>query len=365
MGKCWNESKIFFWLHLSGLSVRRQTALLYRYKNDVLKLVSALKSDERAIVELVGEQVYKTLVRTADLNYIELELNKLKIRGINVVTACNPLYPESLRQSEVGAPYALFYRGDLACLDQTAVAVVGTRGCSAAGKDIAAGIGEALANAGVTLVSGMAAGIDSAALLAAAEAKGKTIAVLGSGIENISPTYNYKILDKLVQSGGLVLSEYRPDAPATKYSYPERNRIISGLSSAVVVVEAPDKSGALITASFALEQGREVFVVPGGVKDAKYTGSNKLLFDGATPVRDGADVLFRLGIESENTQAQIKFTLDKEEEILYSLICSGVSHADALIEKSGLPPAAAIAVLAELEMKSAVKKVGESYCKME
>lgn len=205
-------------------------------------------------------------------------------------------YPEHLREIQ-DPPKQLYCCGNIERLKDRCVAVVGSRKYTMYGKYVAQMIGKHLANAGVTVVSGLAKGIDGFSHTGMMEANGKGIGVLGSGILHMTPRSNYQLMQNMIKEGGLVVSEYKPDEASTKYSFPARNRIISGLSEAVIVVEANFNSGALITAQYANSQGRTVYAVPGNINSQFSMGSNLLIRDGATPLIVLNDVLEDMGVE--------------------------------------------------------------------
>ena len=210
---------------------------------------------------------------------VPTELTRLQRIGVRVVGLYDPDYPARLRAIP-DPPAALFVKGTLAPDDQHAIAIVGSRRASPYGRHVAAELAAALAQRGFTIVSGMALGADAAAHEGCLHAGGRTIAVLGSGIDVIYPPEHADLYERIAAAGA-VISEMPPGVPPARNNFPARNRIISGLALGVVVVEAPEKSGALITASHALEQGREVFAVPGSVNSAQSRGSHQLLRDGA------------------------------------------------------------------------------------
>jgi DNA processing protein len=215
----------------------------------------------------------------------------LESRGIGVAARCDPWYPALVREIG-GAPPLLFLRGSLVEGDSRAVAIVGSRRPSLAGLRLASQLAGDLAARGFTIVSGLARGIDSAAHLGALDAGGRTIAVLGSGIDVVYPPENAGLADRIVASGaGAVVSEFPPGSRPLKHNFPRRNRLVSGLALGTVVVEAGEKSGALITAGFALDQNRTVFAVPASPGQARTRGSNRLLKEGARLVETADDIL--------------------------------------------------------------------------
>ena len=205
--------------------------------------------------------------------------------GIEAVHPWEDAYPGQLTQIS-NRPFTLFYRGKLETVqNRLCVAVVGTRSCTRYGASVAEKLAGDLAACGVTVVSGMADGIDSCANLGALKADGKTVAVLGNGVDRAYPAHNGYLMEQIIESGGLVASEYPPGSAISKGNFPARNRIISGLSQGVVVVEAPKKSGALITAQLAIEQDRDLFTVPGNINSYTSEGTNQLLKDGLCQAR--------------------------------------------------------------------------------
>jgi DNA processing protein len=228
------------------------------------------------------------------LAHAEEDLRILDRRGIGCRFMEDVRYPSLLREI-YDPPYCLFVVGSLQD-DRPRIGVVGTRSPSADAASAAGRLGRELAAEGVCVVSGLARGIDTLAHRGAVSAGGAHVAVLGSGIDYVYPAQNRSLARKLLDDGGAVISEYPPGAPPTKYHFPERNRIISGLSRAVVVVQAPEHSGALITADFALEQGRDLLVHADGVRGAAGAGTAYLVEEGAPAVRHGYEVLEQVGL---------------------------------------------------------------------
>ena len=216
----------------------------------------------------------------------------------------------------------------------------------------------------MTVISGLARGVDGAAHRAALAAGGRTIAVLGSGPDVIYPGEHRRLAEEMLAAGaGAIVTEHAPGAAPDAVNFPARNRIISGMSLGVVVIEAPIKSGALITATFAADQGREVFVVPGSIFSPASEGTNLLLRDGARIVRDGADVLedLNLGARREAAAIQAEMPLDEHERRVYEAVGSEARHIDELAETAGLAAGQAAAVLLTMELKGLVRNHGAQY----
>ncbi|MBI3240727.1 MAG: DNA-protecting protein DprA [Chloroflexi bacterium] len=271
-------------------------------------------------------------------------------------------YPRRLR--EVPNPPPLIYvHGAFADRDDWAVSVVGTRRATAYGKEVARELAGALAAAGVTVVSGLARGVDAAAHVAALEAGGRTIAVLGSGLDKIYP-YEHTTLARQIADSGAVISDYPLGTPPESNNFPPRNRIISGLALGVIIVEAGDESGALITADFAAEQGREVFAVPGNIFNRTSRGPNRLIQAGAKIVLSAENVLEELNLKMVAHQAEARAQLplleganDNERNLLSHLSAEPL-HADELSALASLPIAAVSSALAMMELKGLVRQVG-------
>ena len=265
----------------------------------------------------------------------------------------DPGYPVLLRQIP-DPPASLWLRGDadVDVLDAPAVAIVGARACSGYGRSVARMLASELSAAGAVVVSGLARGIDGEAHRGALAAGGRTVAVLGCGVDRDYPAAHAQLARSIVASGGLVVSEYEPGVEPAPWRFPARNRIIAGLARATVVVEARERSGALITADFALEDGREVLAVPGEITSALSVGSNGLLRQGATPASCSADVRAAIGLEARTTSPSVP-DAPGVAPILEAL-AAGVGTADELARATGLPAATVAAALVELELAGAV-----------
>lgn len=290
----------------------------------------------------------------------ERSAEDLRARGIRIIHAEHPEYPALLAEAS-GRPTVLYVRGELTAADGQSVGIVGTRRSTPYGRGVAERISEELAAAGVTVVSGLARGIDAVAHHAALEAGGRTVAVLGSGVDVIYPSEHRRLAERVLANGAIVSEQppgTKPDAP----NFPARNRIISGMSLGVVVIEAPLRSGALITANFAADQGRDVFVVPGNVGASTSEGTNQLLRDGARIVRDGADILEDLGIGAGRT-AQLPLQPPVTETEAQILRCLGGEplHIDEIAETAAVPGFEVAQALLMLELNGIVRNCGAQF----
>ncbi len=262
-------------------------------------------------------------------------------------------YPSLLAQIP-DPPSRLWVRGDapLEVLSRSAVAIVGARACSGYGRSVARLLATEAAAAGAVVVSGLARGIDGEAHRGALAAGGTTVAVLGCGVDRDYPAAHAELARSIVESGGLVVSEYEQGVEPAPWRFPARNRIIAGLARATVVVEARERSGALITADFALEDGREVLAVPGEITSSLSAGTNALLRVGATPATGAADVLEALGLESQPAARALPD--DPSAETVLAAVAAGAGTPDELGRATGLGAGELAAALALLELAGAV-----------
>jgi DNA processing protein len=271
---------------------------------------------------------------------------------IRRVTRRDESFPSLLRAIH-DPPPQLFLRGEgeTGVLDRPAVAIVGARSCSAYGRSIARTLGRELAAAGLVVVSGMARGIDGEAHRGALEAGGPTVAVLGCGIDRDYPAAHAELARRIVKAGGLIVSEYEPGVEPAPWRFPARNRIIAGLCSATVIVEARERSGALITADFALEEGRDVLAVPGEITSTLSSGTNALLKLGAAPVTKVEDVLELFDVVRVQPA---RTSLSPAAEALLALLAGGPLTGDELTRAAGTLPSEGSAALLELELAGSV-----------
>jgi DNA processing protein len=273
--------------------------------------------------------------------------------GIHAISRFDPRYPARLA-TIVDAPAVLWAYGVLDTLEERAVAIVGSRAATPAGLEIAGQLAFDLARAGVVVVSGLARGCDGAAHRGAVEAGGPTLAVVGSGVDVVYP-FEHRELHARIAGAGLVTGEQPPGAPPRPHHFPLRNRLISALSQAVVVVEASERSGSLITAACALEQGREVMAVPGTVAGGRYGGSHALLRDGARLVQSAADILDELGWRGP-TPTLAGGETPTADPLLAWLAPGEECGLDELVGRSGQPLAVVLSRLTELELAGAVRR---------
>ena len=352
---------IFYWLALSltpGVGSILIKRLLDRFKTPEAVFRAPVK--ELLSIEGLGEKVAKEIRKGPLDKAVEKELNFLKELGGTILTIKEDAYPKRLK--DIYDPPALLYvRGALKKEDELAVAIVGSRKTSPYGRWITERVSQELARRGVTVVSGMARGIDSAGHKGAISGGGRTIAVLGCGVDVVYPSENRNLFHQIIDRGA-ILSEFPMGSPPEGGHFPRRNRIISGLSIGVVVVQASAESGSLITASYALEQGREVFAVPGNVGAEGSRGTNRLIKEGAKLVETSEDILEEILPQWTGERERIQEVeppwkdLDKEELTLYQLLGESPMHIDVIIRESRFDPGRVSSLLLNLELKGLISQ---------
>ena len=304
--------------------------------------------EENIVREFVGER------KKIDPDF---ELEKVNKAGVNVATINDPVYPKLLKEI-YDPPFLLYYKGNLSKEDEFSLSVVGSRKFSFYGKEVTNNIIRELALNKITIVSGLALGIDALSHQATLRAKGKTIAVLGNGLDRVYPISNSKLADEIVSSFGALISEFPLGTPPMKHHFPQRNRIISGLSLGTLVVEAGKESGALITAKCALEQNREIFAVPGNIYSETSQGTNHLIKMGAKPITQAADILDALNLTQVATFVENKKIIPETKEILLKFLSREPVHVDRLAELSKLNIATVNSTLTMMEMKGKTRNLG-------
>jgi DNA processing protein len=353
-------SDLKYWLGFNlvkGIGSAKMQALYDYYGS----MAAAWAADPETLRRLGLEQrAITALLEARETIDLDVYLQQVQNAGVTVLTWDLPGYPSYLREVP-SSPPVLYVRGEISDADRWAVAVVGTRRLTTYGRQVTKELVSALAHNGVTVVSGLARGIDGIAHKAALDAGGRTIAVLGSGVDVIYPPENRQLAEEILMEGrGAIVSEYALGAQPEGRNFPPRNRIISGLSLGVIIVEAGDRSGALITASFALEQDREVFAVPGNINSPASIGPNRLIQQGAKLVTSVEDVLEELNLTMVNEQVAVQLALPEsaEEVALLEQLTAQPTHIDELSRTSGLAPALVSSTLTLMELKGIVQQVG-------
>ena len=349
-----NEREYSFWFcSLSRLTARTKSRLKEAFGGEE----ELYRASEKAVKEVLQsiprvrtrERIWEMLLESRDEERIRRAYDRLEQTGIRLVTREDPEFPEKL-EGIVDCPSGLFVKGRLPDPKRPAAAVVGSRSCSFYGRTAARELGRTLAKAGVQVISGLALGIDAAGHRGALDSCGRTFGVLGCGPDQIYPRENESLFGRVAEAGGLI-SEYPPGVGPEAWHFPARNRIISGLSDSIAVVEAGKKSGSLITASYALEQGKDIWAVPGRMGEYLSQGTNMLIRDGAFLLTEPEDMLMSWNLTGKRNFEKIKLSLDKNEEKVYSCLDSDPKSEERLCEERGLDSAVVAAVLVDLELE--------------
>ncbi|GAB4540955.1 MAG: DNA-processing protein DprA [Anaerolineales bacterium] len=347
-----------FWVGfnlIKGIGAVRMQGLV-AYFGD---LQSAWNADSASLAEAgLGAKIIERVLAARKSVQLDQVWENIEAQGIKILTWQDEAYPQRLKEIDQPPP-VLYLRGEYLPDDVFAVAIVGTRKATPYGRQVTEELASFLASNGMTVVSGFARGVDAIAHQTALKRGGRTLAILGSGVDKIYPP-EHKALSEQVIARGALISDYAPGTPPDASNFPPRNRIISGLSLAVVVVEAAETSGALITAEFAAEQGREVFAVPGSIFAPQSKGANKLIQNGALPLLHENDLMQALDIQrvGEHKTARKALPGDETEAKLLSVLSLNPLHVDEIRNLTGLPIEKVSATLALMELKGMARQLG-------
>ena len=353
--------KYAYWLHNIPEMSNAKIRCLYKSASCAEEIYHMSPNLLKSIVGITEEDV-KAIQSSHKKWEVDKEWWNLMERGIGFVSLEQTEFPEKVRHIS-NPPFALYYVGKLPEENRKTVSIVGARSRSAYGCQIAQELGKRLGEHGIQVVSGLARGIDRDAHQGTLEGNGETYAVLGCGVDVCYPKENRFLYEQIVETGGII-SEYRPGTqPMPKY-FPARNRIIAGLSDCLVVVEAREKSGSLITADFAMEQGRDVYAVPGRITDVLSQGCNYLIKQGAGVLLSVEDFLSDLAILTESNFVQLDFRknlLEKDESMVYSLTDFRPIGISTLVDKTGISISRLIEILTHLESLGLIKETFTNY----
>ncbi len=360
------EDKLKYWVCLN-LVFAEHLKELNSIIGNFPRVKDIFKARQSHIIALgVEKERAKALLSSRMLDKACREIEQLRKRNYNILTIDDENYPENLREI-FDPPIVLYYAGDVNLLKSPAVAIVGARQTTPYGRAVAEKLSADLAERGLTIISGMARGIDSLAHWGALKG-GKTLAVLGSGLGNIYPRENKKLFERIIETG-VVVTEYSLKTDPLGFHFPLRNRIISGLAIALVVIEAAKKSGSLISARLALEQNREVMAVPGNITSKLSWGTNWLIKSGAKPVTDWEDVVEGLPLyvkekvlvcKPEKTAKDLR--LNSQEKKIYDLLKpDSMIHVDEIVERSGLSVSEVLSELLKLELNGMIDQNPGKY----
>lgn len=309
-------------------------------------------------LEGISPGLKKEILKTRDISRLEEEYNKLSQRGITFIGQSHRDFPKKLK-SIPGCPFGLFLYGTFPREDKPVIAIVGARNATVFGQETARHFAKTLSRAGVQIISGLALGIDGYAHRGALEAGEKTWGVLGCGINICYPKENIRLFEQMKEQGGLI-SEFVPGQKPLPWHFPYRNRIISGLSDGILVVEAKKRSGSLITAGFGLDQGKEIYAVPGRPTDLLSAGCNSLIGDGAKLVTGPEDILEDYKI-SVKISPEDKFMLDNLEKLVYPSLCLDAKSVEQIAMEACLDYVQTARVLFSLVRKGCARQVGKDY----
>lgn len=372
------------WISLNmtpGIGPRKASQLLEKF-GSAENVFHALRSQLESL--RLRPETIESILKKEFHEKAEEELEKVRTDGGDVLILDDGSYPFLLREI-ADPPITLYVKGNWqACFDAPCIGVVGSRRCSTYGENASLMLARDLAEKGICIVSGLARGIDTAAHKGALEAKGKTVAVMGTGISQVYPRENAKLVERILDSGGAIVSQFPLETPPIPENFPYRNRVISGLSLGVLLVEASERSGSLITARLAMEQNREVFAVPGNITSKNSFGTNYLIKSGAKLVQQWQDVVHELPAEiaaqilpptiedtsakekPENRQQElIPANLSDEESKVYKILSlDEAKHIDFLSDKSGLAVNVVMSVLLALDMRDLIRELpGKHFVK--
>lgn len=356
------ERAILFWLlhvpFLGPVTIGK----MRRYAGDISSLYNIEGKRWRELGILKESQAEGWEQAKKSTRKVMEEYHSLADRGIRFITILDTCYPRRLK-ALADAPIGLYVRGRLPEEERPTLAIVGSRNATRYGLEVARCFGRELAKEGVQIVSGLAAGIDGAGHQGALEGKGGTFGVLGCGIDICYPRENYGLYERMLADGG-ILSEYPLGEPPHAKNFPIRNRIISGLSDKILVVEARERSGSLITVGIGLEQGKDIFAIPGRLTDPGSAGCNQLIREGAALISSPGDILEELGMKCEKRSTlheKNEKGLAKKEKMVYSFIDLQPKHLEEIVSQSGVPLSECMMILLDLELKGFIVRTGGNH----
>lgn len=342
----------FCWLYYIGLNKKKKLMEYYHSAENIFKA----KEKELQALNILEKKEIEILQEWQKESVIPALWQLLKDKKISFCTSEEEEYPYRLLKI-YDPPYGLFYKGKLPDANAISISIIGARACSNYGKEQSYSFARQLAQKKVQIISGLARGVDGFAHSGAISGKGKTFAVMGCGVDIVYPAEHQNLYEKIVSEGG-ILSEYPPGTMPYRWNFPQRNRIISGLSNGVIVIEARNRSGSLITADSALEQGRDVFSLPGRAGDPLSVGTNKLIKQGAELVDSAEDILNFYQINLEEKQQKKDFFLATGEEMVYANLGFHEKHLDQLAEETNMGTGELMEILLNLEEKGLVGQTG-------
>ena len=350
------DDKVILWLSsFEFMSYKKAMQIIDLF--DLDDLFNNLKEYRADLLKIVKAQEFDEMLTNNNLMYVDSIIRGYDEHLIKAITYKSDDYPRLLKEID-SPPLILYCKGNISLLNSDCLAVVGTRRATNYGKTACKKIVNEVATQGITIVSGLAEGIDTIAHKSTLEVKGKTIAVLGSGLLHIYPASNEALYKDILVNDGLIISEYKPNEPSVTYHFPVRNRIIAGLSKAVAIMEATEKSGSMHTKNYALEYNREVFALPARINDIYSIGCNKIISNGQAKMLLGSqDILEFYGGSSGITQEVKAIQLSYDEQLIYDALDLNEMNIDEIIKKTKMETKVLLTMLMRMEIKGIIKKL--------
>lgn len=350
------DDKVILWLSsFEFMSYKKAMQIIDLF--DLDDLFNNLKEYRADLLKIVKAQEFDEMLTNNNLMYVDSIIRGYDEHLIKAITYKSDDYPRLLKEID-SPPLILYCKGNISLLNSDCLAVVGTRRATNYGKTACKKIVNEVATQGITIVSGLAEGIDTIAHKSTLEVKGKTIAVLGSGLLHIYPASNEALYKDILDNDGLIISEYKPNEPSVTYHFPVRNRIIAGLSKAVAIMEATEKSGSMHTKNYALEYNREVFALPARINDIYSIGCNKIISNGQAKMLLGSqDILEFYGGSSGITQEVKAIQLSYDEQLIYDALDLNEMNIDEIIKKTKMETKVLLTMLMRMEIKGIIKKL--------
>ena len=356
-----NERAVIWIDIFDFLTTKKQEEILALF-NEPKDVFELFEKSYSVLEKYITKEQFDKMCYALNSQFLDAHILELESQNVKVLTYVSDGYPEFFFNVD-NKPLIFYYRGDITLLNSVCVGIVGTRKPTIYGKQVTEKFSKALASNGITIVSGLADGVDSVAHLGALAVDGKTIAVMGSGFNCIYPKRNYE-LEKQIEQTGLVITEYKPNIEPAQWHYPVRNRIIAGLSKAVIITEASLKSGTMHTKDYCLEYGIDIFAVPGEITSFSSSGANALIKNGqAEMALCSEDILSKLNMANEYKSVVKNLQLSFEEQIIYNAI-DGETHFDEIQIKTKFDTKMLLTLLTTMELNGIIKRLaGNYYCK--
>ena len=359
-----NDDKIIIWLMTFDFMSYKKAKFVIDNFDDLLDFHDNIKAYSIKLKSEFSSNEINTMINDSNLYNVDRLISNYIKAGIDIVTIKSDKYPPLLKEID-SPPVILYCRGDVSLLKMDCLGVVGTRRATRYGKDVGAKFVKDIATENIVIVSGLAEGIDTVAHKSTLEVNGKTIAVLGGGINNIYPNSNITLANNIVEKGGLLVSEYKPNEPALTYHFPVRNRIIAGLSKGVFIVEATEKSGSMHTKNYALDYNREVFALPARVGDIYSVGCNKCIKSGqATMVLSSDDIISYFGGNKKLEENKSIIQLNYEEQLIYDCVLGHEKHFEEISKETNIETKNLVTMLIRMELKGIITKLPGNYYKV-